>query len=61
MINIKRTGDHVATPVQSSRAEALRLLGMLTVAWVDGRYHHVTLPAQYRAAPRKPSRTTVVA
>lgn len=54
MINLKRSGAHIATPA-NSRADALRTLGLLTVAWVDGRYHHVNLPQQWRretTAPR---------
>ena len=44
MINIKSNGQAVlATPPNSGRAEALRALGLMAVAWVDGRYHYVSV------------------
>lgn len=48
MINIKSNGQApITTTVQPAegRAEALRILGLIAVAWVDGRYHYVNPPA----------------
>lgn len=49
MINVKSNGQvnltTTTTAPTSGRAEALRALGLMAVAWVDGRYHYVSIPA----------------
>lgn len=45
MINVKSNGqvNLTTTPPNYGRAEALRALGLMAVAWVDGRYHYVSV------------------